>query len=155
MKKRNRTVATLLLFWFEFLFISLYACSLDISDWNLKQLSGFSFELTKTKKNHLHVNCHFFKPKIGYEHLYRTSECCQKLTLYWKLQNKLSIVIVKIYYKKPSNNSFSKYYRSIFIIVGKCQGAHMGKNLFNETFCIRSIVLLSQLTTEANALNNI
>ena len=32
-------------------------------------MSGFSFELTKTKKNHLHVDCHFFKPKIRLQDL--------------------------------------------------------------------------------------
>ena len=40
-----------------------------LEDSPLTRLSGFSFELTKTKKNHLHVDFHFFKPKIGYEHL--------------------------------------------------------------------------------------
>ena len=34
-----------------------------------------SFELTETKKNYLHVECHFLKPKIRYENLYRTSSC--------------------------------------------------------------------------------
>ena len=52
--------------------------SLRIEIHYMKRLSGFSFKLTETKKNHLHLDCHFFKPRIRIENLYRTSEGCQK-----------------------------------------------------------------------------